>query len=340
MGITIKDVAQRAGVGTGTVSRVIAGSELVRPGTRARVEAAAVELGYRLERTRHGRHATRQRLIVVIVAQQAREAFAERLRGMLLELADAPHRLMIRLIRTTRQCTEAVEQALQAGRADGIVLVSCPLEPEHLERLSASPIPVAVIEAPHVVSVRVSRVRVDEEEAMFRAVEHLLDLRHRRIGYLGELAAGLPATLVSSARLVGYRHALKARRLSVTAEHMAFCDPTRTAARVAATRILLQPHRPTAFVAANDSQALGILEAAKALHIAVPQELSVIGLGDARDARLANLTTISRRLEETGRQAIRVVLDRIAEPGLTAADVNLQPILIARRTTGPAALAD
>ena len=155
------------------------------------------------------------------------------------------------------------------------------------------------------------------------ATRHLLDLGHRRIAFMGDKPADRFRFDSTRDRTKGYEQALEAVGLTPRPEWVREGTQNRHVARSIAEDLLTHGERPTAVFAASDIQALGVLEAARSLGIAVPSELSVVGFDDIEIASYANLTTVRQPLFDSGRIGAALLLQALAgEELLTAlADV-------------------
>jgi LacI family transcriptional regulator len=163
------------------------------------------------------------------------------------------------------------------------------------------------------------------------ATGHLLELGHRRIGFV----EGPPEAMVSIARLHGYHAALSQYGLTSDPAMMAAGEFTFDAGFTAAIGLLAQPSRPTALFASNDSQAFGAIEAARTLGLRVPEDVSIIGFDDTPAAQWSAppLTTVRQPFAEMGRVAMRRLLRLVAGEELTSPRVELATQLVIRKST-------
>jgi DNA-binding LacI/PurR family transcriptional regulator len=176
---------------------------------------------------------------------------------------------------------------------------------------------------------------VDDVEGGDLATRYLLELGHRRIAFMGDKPSDQFRFDSSRDRTIGYERALARAGLAVRPEYVPEGTQSRHVARSIAEELLQLPEPPTAVFAASDTQALGVLEAARALGVGVPDELSVIGFDDIEIASYVGLTTIRQPLFESGRRGAELLLRALAgEPG--SARVETLPLeLIVRGTTRP-----
>ena len=177
------------------------------------------------------------------------------------------------------------------------------------------------------------RVLGDDVAGGVLATEHLLDLGHRRIGFVGD-AFDNPFGFTSSRdRFEGYAHALTRAGIKIANEDVALGAHGRYEARDLAARMLSHSNHPTAVFAASDTQALGVLAAAQDLGLHVPDDLSVIGYDDIEACDFVGLTTVRQHLFESGRQGARMLMAEIVERADIPPAVVIHPEIVRRRTT-------
>jgi LacI family transcriptional regulator, galactose operon repressor len=324
---TIAQVAERAGVGVGTVSRVINGSPAVSAGTRRRVLAVIAELGYEPNAAARALSTGRTRAIGVVAPFFTQPSVVERLRGVSRIVAASGHQLVLFDV----EHPEPFAALSAAGRLDGLLCVSlCPSDAQ-LERFEAAGVPVVLVDGEHP---RLSGVSIDDVEGGRLAARYLLAVGHRRIAYLGDEEGG-PFGFCSSARR---RMGAEAVLAAAGAELLVRRGPHgREQARTLAAGLLASEEPPTAVIAGSDMQALGVLEAAEAVGLRVPGELSVVGFDDVEVARYVGLTTVSQPLEESGVRGAKLLLQALEGAPRSAQRLDLR--LVVRATTGPPSLA-
>jgi DNA-binding LacI/PurR family transcriptional regulator len=333
---TITDVAQRAGVGVGTVSRVVNRKGYVDPGTRARVETAIAELGWIPQHAARNIKSGRGRAVAVVVPYLTTPSIPERLHGVEAALEAADLDMIATSIERPGRRAEVLKRVVQRGRIDGLLLVSIVPDEEELDAIRAAGIPLVLIDAYHR---SLPRVIIDDAEGGELATRHVLELGHRRVGFVGDRPVPGFRFTSSRLRLSGVNRALREQGLAIPEPHVGLGSPTRADARELATAILTSPHRPTALVVTSDIQALGVLEAARSLGLRVPEDLSVVGFDDLEVADFAGLTTIRQPLALTGQRGVERLLDLIAGREAGPLREVLPVELVVRTTTGPPPLA-
>jgi LacI family transcriptional regulator len=328
----IADVAARAGVGVATVSRVLNGRVGVRSSTRERVLDAIEALNYRPSSLARSLSLQRTMVVAAILPWFTNPSAVQRVRGIVDGLSGSPYDLMVFDIESEGRQRRAFELFDRGGRADGLLVVST-LPPEvEVDRLRAAGIPCVLIDAVHT---SFPSIAVDDVAGGELATRHLIELGHQRVALIGDPPPEFRFDW-SRDRTRGYERALAAAGIEVRAEYVREGTRLPHVARAIATELLSLPERPTAVFAASDTQAIGVLEAARALGIDVPGELSVIGFDDIEVASYVGLTTVRQPLVESGHRGARLLLEALAGRPVEPLRELLPVELIVRQTTGPA----
>ena len=324
---TIADVARAAGVSTMTVSRVINAKGETRPATRARVEAAIQQLGYRPSKVARSLSTQRTFTLGLVVPDITNPFFPEIVRGAEDAAWRAGYSLVLCNTGEGAERERAVLHMLEESRADGVVVCSSRLgEAELLQFVAQHPAAVLVNRsAPQHLA---GSVLVDDAHGTMRAVHHLLGGGRETIGFL----AGPDASFSAKERSRGYRTALETIGREVDESLIHVCSPDE-AGGYAATKALLNTQPVDGLVCYNDLVAIGALQALDDLGLAVPERVAVVGCDDIRMASLTrpSLTTLGVSKYELGAQAVATLLSRVAgEP--YGERVVLKPQLIVRQS--------
>ncbi len=328
--VTIRDVAKQAGVGVGTVSRVLNDHPSVSDAARQKVLAAIAELDYTPNPIARRLSLGKTLTIAAIVPFFTRPAFVERLRGVEYALADSQYDLILFNVETTARRDAYFRSVPRRERVDGLLLVSLSPRDTDTERFLKAGVPTVLIEAHHP---QLGRVVVDDVAGGRLATQHLIDLGHRKIGYVSDWLES-PFYFVSSRdRYTGYRQALAEADIPFRSEYHRQGEHGRQEAREMARQLLALSDPPTAIFAASDIQAIGVLEAARDTGLKVPQNLSVIGYDDIEIAEYLHLTTIRQPLFASGVEGVELLLESIANPPQVPRRVVLPIDLIVRQTT-------
>lgn len=325
---TIRDVARRAGVGVGTVSRVLNDSPLVTAEMRVRVLGAIEELGFRRNSTARSLSVGRTHHVGVVAPFFTSPSSVERLRGVSDCLTARGYGLLLVDIETARQRANVLADL---SRLDGLLVISLPLTDGEVDRLARDRMPAVLVDTTHP---RLAHVAIDDVYGGRLATEHLLARGHRRIAFVGDRPYPSFGFTSSERRRQGYHAALADAGLEAEPALERRGGHDREDARALAEQLLLRvPEPPSAVFAASDVQALGVLEAAQAAGLRVPQDLAVIGFDDIELAAVVGLTTVRQELRQSGHLGAELLLaaiERAPEP----ARRQLDPLrVVERRTT-------
>ncbi|PZU72272.1 MAG: LacI family transcriptional regulator [Brevundimonas sp.] len=317
MAATIYDVAALAGVSIKSVSRVLNREPNVSAALQAKVQAAVESLDYRPNLSARTLAGASSYLIAAFVDAELTlehwrsgrgNDYLSRLEfGALVECRKAGYHLLVELVDYGSPSLEArLVSLLRALRPDGVLLTppnsDDPLVLDILERAGT---PFVRLGAEQDLG-RGMRVFMDDRQAAADMTTHLIALGHRRIA----LVAGPAAYAASQARREGFLAALAEHDLTVEPDLLIEGDFTFESGRRAGETLLKRPNRPTAIFASNDDMALGVLNAAAALGVAVPGGVSVCGFDDTPSSMLSTppLTTIRQPVAEMAATATRMLL--------------------------------
>ncbi|MGZ3610791.1 MAG: LacI family DNA-binding transcriptional regulator [Ktedonobacteraceae bacterium] len=330
MTTTIHDVARIAGVGIGTVSRVINNSPGVKPATRSRVLSAIAQLNYRPNPIARSMISKRTGAIGVIVPFFTRPFHTELLRAVQASLSRSGKELVLYDVENVTQRNYYLSELPMLGRADGLLLLSLPLDDEFAVVIKESGIPVVLIDT---YSQFFTSLVVENIEGAYQAVKYLIELGHRRIGFINGVIEGNIKFNQANDRLIGLHRAFGEAGLLFEPQLMLTSEWNRSGGKQAALQLLSQENRPTAIFAASDMQAIGVLEAAKDLHLNVPDDVSVIGFDGIEVAELLELSTIQQPMQRLGELGVRKLNEIMKKPQQLPELIRLNTTLIARRTT-------
>lgn len=329
--MTIAHVAEAAGVSAPTVSRVINNSAAVTASTRARVEAVIRDLNYRPSAIARGLAYGRTMTIGAVVPFLTHPSAVQRVRGLIEGLRDSPFPLSLYDVEKPQHRIEHFDVLTGSHPPMATVVVGLEPLPTELDAFRAAGTPVTFID---VDVPGFSRVIIDHREGGRIATQHLIDLGHERIGFVGD-AEDNPFGFASSAlHRNGYVDALVAAGLRPDGDLILTGPHGRDEARRLGERMLRQKRRPTAVFAASDTQAMGVIDAGRGLGLDIPQEVSVIGFDDIEMSECVGLTTVRQPLEDSGRRAAEILIDAIASPDRDVVCEQMSLELVVRETTG------
>jgi DNA-binding LacI/PurR family transcriptional regulator len=330
---TIRDVARAAGVSPGTVSRVLNNSPLVTPATREHVLNIVAEMDYRPNLIAQRLSLGKTLRISTIVPFFNRPAEIERLRGVVSALSQSQYDLIIHNVENNQQRDEYYRQIPRRQRVDGVVVISLPPGEEIAAHLSESDVPIVFIDVHHDNVRMFDRVLNDDVQGGYLATRHLIELGHRKIGFIGDLPDDPFGFTSSQDRYQGYCQALQETHIPLDARYVGRAEHGRNTAQTLSQTILQLPDRPTAIFAASDTQAMGVITAARQLGLSVPEEVSIIGFDDIEIAEYLGLTTIGQQLFESGQVGVNLLLERMVDPERAPVKQEIENHLIHRTTT-------
>ncbi len=332
--VTIREIADLAGVSVATVSRVMNGRDDVSAETRELVQRIVRERGYTANRTARGLSAGRTGLIGGTVPLVHPAYFSFILSGAAEALYERDMRLVLCPTQHEHEREVTLLERMMHGTTDGGLLILPQESADELEHLLESGYRFVVVDPLLPLNERIPAVSAAHSAGAVLAVEHLLSLGHRRIGAI----TGPRGWIATEERVRGYHAALGAAGILAEPELVVESPFFEIEAGRAAARRLLDLHTPpTAIFAFHDNIAIGVIQAARERRIRVPEELSVVGFDDVEAAEIVTpmLTTIRQPLAEMGRMAVSLLERLIEGQRIEALHVELRTQLIVRGSTAP-----
>jgi LacI family transcriptional regulator len=335
---TLATVAASAGVSVATVSKVLNGHNDVAPATRALIQTLLQQHDYTARRAPSARRGRAAAPIELMFASRLSAYTTEITQGVLEAGAAAGVTVAVSLSArgprrpgAHRAATWALDLA-SAGRRAVIAVVN-QLTADDLQALSRAHLPLVVIDPLNLPRARVTSVGSTNFAGGLAATQHLLSLGHRRIAYMG----GPAAAACNQARMHGYRAAMEAAGTPIPEGYVRTGRFRYQDGVVGGETFLDLPQPPTAVFAGSDETAAGVIEAARARGLRIPEDLSVVGFDDTQVAWFASppLTTVRQPLQEMGGVALRTALRLANGEKLDSHHVELATELIVRRSTGP-----
>jgi LacI family transcriptional regulator len=331
--VTLKEIAKRARVATGTVSMVLNEDPRIAEATRMHVRQVMRALGYVYNRGAAQIRSKRSNIVGVSICNLNNPYFAE-IAAAIEQSLDTAGKVLV-----LGNCRESVERqsrflnTLREYNVEGVLLMPAIGTPKAvIAQLAEWRIPVVMVSR-RVLGAKGDFVGVDNKQGTRMSTEYLIQLGHKRIAFVGVNRH----TSTGRDRAEGYRTALMSTGLPVVPEMMVECDATRADGFKAITSLYKQRHRPTAIVCFNDLLAFGVMLGLRHLNCEPGRECAVTGFDDVDEASLwwPQLTTIAANADALGDAAGRLLRDRIAEPGRSIQRVTLEPRLIVRASCGP-----
>jgi LacI family transcriptional regulator len=310
--VTIRDVASQAGVSVTTVSRVLNGKDDLSEITTQKVLAVVQELGYTSSLAARGMRSHRTNVIGLIMPDVASFYCQEILRGVNRAIARFDKDLIVYTSgvfdkENIAQHERSYVALLNGSITDGAIVVT----PTATQFTTHAPL---VIIDPNNETPDYPAIIATNQESALAAMSYLIDLGHRRIGYI----AGRMELVSSSQRLQGYKDGLAAAGIPLVEDLIQIGDYSTETAMICARKLLSLPDRPTAIFAANDMTAMGVYQVAREFGLQIPGDLSVVGFDNLREAASLDppLTTIDQSIEQMATLATEMLVQLVTGESL------------------------
>jgi DNA-binding LacI/PurR family transcriptional regulator len=318
----IEDVARLAGVSTATVSRALSGKDVVSDKSRAKVEAAALELGYVASHSAYTLATGRNRNIGVVMPYVDRWFFSAALEAIESTLIENGYDLTLyNLSGGEEQRGKIFNEFLLRQRVDAVLTVAVHPNEEELEQLNKMKKPIIAIGG----QVHGARsLAMNDHDAGKLATEHLISLGHTRIANISGPEGSDREFNQANKRHAGYLDAMHDAGIEIRKNWLGETDYTSPGAYKVAKQMLGDPkNAPTAIFCNSDEMGFGAIMAARDLGLRVPQDVSVIGIDNHDMSDFFGLTTLDQRVREQGTFATKLMLDLLLDPSLES-HVNVE----------------
>lgn len=332
MSVTIYDVAERAGVGIGTVSRVLNNSPHVRESTRQRVLQAIAELDYQPNPMARGLTLKKTATIGIVVPFFLRPFFVEVLRGVDSELVQHGYNLILYSVEQKVTKDHYLRKLPMRRRVDGLLLISLWLEDADVRALKRAGLPVVLVDSQHP---DFPSLTVDNVAGAEMAVTHLIEQGHRRIGFISGLLDDPFGFPTSRERFVGYHQTLEERQIPFREDYHQIGEFTAQSGYECMERLLAVDPPPTAVFVTSDTQALGALRAIRESGRQVPDDVALVGYDDIEMAKYVGLSTVRQPMFQMGQEGVRLLLAQLngGASEHEAIHLNLPVQMIVRETS-------
>lgn len=290
------------------------------------------ELGYVAHVSARALASGRTQVVGLLAQEVDNSFFAAVIKGVDQQVAAEDYDFMLCTTHERREKEAEYVARLSHGMVDGLLIILPRGLPDYVEQLKADGFPFVLIDYDDAAP-GCSVVNAANRAGARAAIEHLIELGHRRIGFItGRLNVG-----ATHERLAGFREAMSAAGLVVHHEDVVTGDFLEPRGYEAAQALLALPDPPTAIFASSDTAAFGVLRASRDAGLSVPRDLSVVGFDDIPEASYFGpaLTTVRQPLREMGRVAVRQLMSMLSEPGQPTARVVLETELMIRESTAP-----
>jgi LacI family transcriptional regulator len=334
MPASIEDVAKLANVSISTVSRVVNRRALVNEETCKRVEAAIRELRYRPNAFARGLMLRKSGIVGLVLPDLHGEFYSEIIRGANIKAREMGHNLLLSSALPGDNAESWLSTIGQHTLLDGLALmVSDTMVTGIGSTLAQLHVPLVVLDD-EIEGVEHDAVIIDQRQGALAMMRHLLeDCGAERVVFVG----GVETNIDTQARYKAYRDSLREAGIKFHKEDVYHLDYTYDSAyRLALDKVGEWSSPNHKVFAANDEMAAGIVAAAIASNVRVPNDLGVVGFDDTRVAQMTNplLTTVRVPMSRMGEAAIELLCERIAEPSRPAAKVTLPAELVVRQSCG------
>jgi len=340
MSVTIYDVAKKAGVGIGTVSRVINNSPQISPATREKVLKIIRELKYQPSAMAQSLARKKSNIIACVVPRFTGYFYFEVLNGVQQALSSYGYDLILYNVDKLEKKEEILKRTIRERKVDGVLLISMSISDKLVSRFRESKLPIVLVDSYHDA---LDSITVENKEGAFLATEYLINLGHRKIGMINGCLTSVPAIN----RLEGFKSALSRYNI-VYHDHLVVNvnsngDPetlhndgfNKLAGYKAMNHLLeLKQDRPTAVFVSSDIQATGAIKAIQEHDLKIPVDLTIIGFDDIELSEYLGLTTVQQPMYEMGTLAVNRLIAKIAGKASDNFKTIFPTKLVVRETCG------
>lgn len=330
MDVTIKDIAQKAGVSVSTVSRVLRDEGYYAEKTGEKVLKTAREMGYRVNIIGKSLRSKETKVIGHLsIGESSNPYYGKVIQGIDISANKEGYNVIVCNTYRNKDIEKKQVNMLLSRRVDGLIITGY-IYPDNINIIKNTGVPAVILERPANID-GIDRVLVNNRQAVFKAVSYLLDQGHREIMFLGKKED----CEIEKERLVGYKLAYRERGFDfksyqiVLAEEYDF-EPGKELFRKYYQKYGLDM---TAVVVINELMTMGVLQVLNTVNKKVPDDISLISFDDIQAHMFSPpLTAIKLPVEEMAQTAFNLLIDRINNPNLSVREVNLEADLIFRKS--------
>ena len=324
--VTIQDVAKTAGVSVSTVSRVLNGRVDVASDTQGRILTVIDNLGYTTNLAARSMRSQKKNLIGLIMPDIAYPFAIEVMKGVNRAIAEFEFDLLVYTTGDVRKSGRAFHEQkyvslLTNSISDGVVIVAPVAGEFNIDAPIVSIDPLA--SNPNYPSVHATNY-----QGAVDAMEYLLGLGHKRIGYI----SGRVELESSNRRLMGYRAALEKAEIPIDESLIVSGDYTTVTGVNGARELLGLENPPTAIFSSNDQMAMGVFQVAEEMGMQIPDDLSVVGFDNITESKYMGLTTVDQFISEMGYVATQMLLKLINGESVDEQTYRMQTELVIRNS--------
>lgn len=330
MGVTMAEVAQRAGVSVSTVSHVLNATRPVSPDLCEAVRAAVSETGYVPNSLARALRTSRTHTVGLAMPAISNPYLGGLVRSLQAEAEEHGYRLLVSDTHDDPDCEDRAVRDLCERQVDGVLLAPSALPARALRHLADRAVPVALID--RLVPGPYDRVGVENVQSTAELVGHLVGHGHERIG----LVSGLAGLVTTDERLEGYCLGLTRAGLPTDPRLVVAGSSDDVHARLAVLELFGAPRPPTGLVVTNNHMMIGAVRALRELGLRVPGDVGLVGFDDFEWADLFSprLTTMAQPDTQIGQDAVRLLLRRLRDREAPVRTLRLAPTLVVRNSCG------
>lgn len=324
--VTMREVAELAGVSITTVSHVLNSTRAVAPDTRTRVLDAIDVTGYTGDAIARSLVTGGTKSIGVAMPLDPHPTVGQLIQAIEQETARAGYAMVLTDTHDEPDAERLAVRTLRSRRVDGVILAPSPgADAAVLPELRKLALPTVLVDRLSA-SQDVDQIGPENVQAISTLVRHLAEHGHRRIG----MVSGPADLATNSERVLGYRLGLGRAGLTWDESLVGYQESADVAA------LLDRPDPPTALIAGSDPVLAGLLRTVRTRGLRVGADLAVVAFGEVEWADLVDpaITTMAPPITDIGQSAVRMLLDRIGDPELPARSTRLPPTLLARQSCG------
>ena len=332
--LTLEDIAKQAGVSRSTVSRVVNDDPNVSDRVRKRVRQVIVSTGYQPHAAARSLASQRSRMIGLVLPRTVSSFFTDpyfpRLTQGVVQACNQHNLTLALFILASKEDEERIFPRISRhGLLDGIIVQTAQKNDNLINRLISSDFPVVIAGRPFTAN-GVSYIDVDNIQAAYQAVSHLIRLGYKRVATI----TGMMSGTAGIDRMEGYIKAMRDHNRQLDKTLIAEGDFTEQSG-YNAMKILL-PARPDAIFAASDTMAIGAIRAAREGGLCVPTDVAIVGFDDLPIASLSEykLTTVRQPITRFGAQAVEALIDLIENGTKPARHIIMDTELVIRDSCG------
>ncbi len=330
--MNIKEVAERACVSTATVSRVLNGSNHVKPQTAAKIWRVVRQLGYYPSSQARGLASGKSRMLGLIISDIVNPFFPELVKSFELSSISAGYEVLVaNTDYQSEQMAVSVRRMIER-QVDGVAIMTSEIEPHLIDELSRRQLPIVFLD---VGSLRplISNIRVNYAKGIREAVQHIVTLGHKSIGFISG-----PLTLKSArTRRSAFLKCIADCGIREDEQTVIEGNHKVNGGYEAMTNMLSLPEPPTAVLASNDLTAIGALRAISCCGLRVPDDISLVGFDDIELSACTQppLTTIRLSRAELGQKAFHALARNLEGQSRDGVEIQVETCLVVRQSTGP-----